>query len=45
MPRKGTKKVREHTRKKTVVSFGSYKFKDPLRTTHVKTRYPKKCKG
>ena len=42
MPRKGTKKVRGHTRRPTLFTVGGLKFKDPLKTTHVKTHYRKK---
>jgi len=45
MPRKGTKKVRGHTRSKTLMDLGGgYKIKDPFTTTHVKTHYRKKRK-
>ena len=44
MPKKGTKKVRGHTRSKTLVDFGDFKVKDVLSTTHVREHYRKKPK-
>jgi hypothetical protein len=45
MPKKGTKKVRGHTRSKTLFDLGDgYKIKDPLSTTYVRTHFRKKRK-
>ena len=44
MPRKGTKKVRGHSRSRTLVDFGDFKVKDLTKTSHVKTHYRKKRK-
>ena len=45
MPAKGTKKVRGHTRRKTLFKVGSIEFKDYTRPpTHVKSHYRKKPK-
>jgi len=42
MPKKGTKKVRGHTRSRTLVDFGNIKVKDPLSTKYVNPYFRKK---
>ncbi len=44
MPRKGTKKIKAHTRSPTLFTAGGLKFKDPTRTITVKEHYRGKKK-
>ena len=45
MPKKGTKKVKAHTRHSNLLKFGGVKIKDPFsKTTRVKEHYRKKPK-
>ena len=44
MPKKGTKKVREHTRRDTLVDVGDIKVKDITNSTKVKEHYRSKPK-
>jgi hypothetical protein len=45
MPAKGTKKVRSHTRQKSMFKFGDVDIKDPFsKPTRVRTHFRKKPK-
>ncbi|MFH1101653.1 MAG: hypothetical protein V1726_06435 [Methanobacteriota archaeon] len=45
MPKKGTKRVRGHSRSKTLIDFGGgFKVKDVTSTTYVRPHFRKKRK-
>jgi hypothetical protein len=44
MPAKGTKKVRGHIRRRTLIKIGDIEVKDPFSATYVKSHFRKKPK-
>ena len=42
MPIKVTKKVKSHTRRRTLMDFRNFKVQDPIGTTYVKSHFRKK---